>query len=147
MSRTFIAALALICATASPRAQDFSTEDLALRTIERRAVETVIWGMPAVNTDLMLQAMIGSAKGKPNQIVYWSRLLDWKNQTLTPNTDTIYVMPFINTKDVGPVVLEIPPADEGSISGTVMAADSSSLVPSRCPATLMTSSTRPRIRK
>jgi hypothetical protein len=29
-------------------------------------------------------------------------------------------MPFINTKDVGPVVLEIPPADEGSITGTVM---------------------------
>jgi hypothetical protein len=38
---------------------------------------------------LMLQAMIGSAKGKPNQIVYWSRLPDWKNQTLTPNPDVI----------------------------------------------------------
>jgi hypothetical protein len=36
--------------------------------------------MPAVNLDLMLEAMIGSAKGKPNQIVYWSRLPDWKNQ-------------------------------------------------------------------
>jgi hypothetical protein len=23
--------------------------------------------------------------GKPNQIVYWSGLLDWRNQTLTPN--------------------------------------------------------------
>jgi hypothetical protein len=45
---------------------------------------------------------------------------DWKNQTLTPNPDSIYPMPFINTKDVGPVVLEIPPADDGSISGTVM---------------------------
>jgi hypothetical protein len=29
-------------------------------------------------------------------------------------------MPFINTKDVGPVVLEIPPADEGAINGSVM---------------------------
>lgn len=29
-------------------------------------------------------------------------------------------MPFIDTKDVGPVVLEIPPADEGSITGTVV---------------------------
>ena len=120
MSRTVIAALALICAIASPRAQDFSAEDLAGRTIERRAVETVIWGMPAVNTDLMLQAMIGSAKGTPNQIVYWSRLPDWKNQTLTPNPDVIYLMPFINTKDAGPMVLEIPPADDGVINGTVM---------------------------
>jgi hypothetical protein len=75
--------------------------------------------MPAVNFDLMLQAMIGSAKGKPNQIVYWSRLPDWKNQTLTPNPDSIYLMPFIDTKDVGPVVLEIPPADDGSITGSI----------------------------
>ena len=120
MSRTVIAALALICATASARAQDFSAEDLARRAIERRAVEAVIWGMPAVNFDLMLQAMSGSAKGKLNQIVYWSRLPDWKNQTLTPNPDVIYLMPFFNTKDTGPMVLEIPPADDGVINGTVM---------------------------
>jgi hypothetical protein len=29
-------------------------------------------------------------------------------------------MPFINTKDVGPVVVEIPPTDDGSITGTLM---------------------------
>ena len=29
-------------------------------------------------------------------------------------------MPFFNTKDVGPMVLEIPPADDGVINGTVM---------------------------
>jgi hypothetical protein len=50
-------------------ATEAGNQDFARRTIERRAVEAVIWGMPAVNTDLMLQAMIGSAKGKPNQIV------------------------------------------------------------------------------
>jgi hypothetical protein len=101
-------------------AAEVGNQDFARRTIERRAVEAIIWGMPAVNTDLMLQAMIGSAKGKPNQIVYWSRLPDWKNQTLTPNPDVIYLMPFFNTKDAGPMVLEIPPADDGVINGTVM---------------------------
>ena len=80
---------------------------LADRMVHRRAVEAAIWGMPAVNFDLMNQAML-RAKGAPNQIVYWSRPLDWKNQTLTPNPDTIYFMPFFNTKDVGPMVLEIP---------------------------------------
>jgi hypothetical protein len=56
-----------------------------------------------------------------NKIVYWSRLSDWKNQTLTPNPDAVYFMPFFDTKDVGSVVLEIPPADEGgSITGSVM---------------------------
>src|ERR1700757_4226498 len=120
MIRTLIAALALSYAVASAHAQNFSAEDLARRTIERRAVEAVIWGMPAVNLDLMLQAMIGVANGQPNQIVYWSRLPDWKNQTLTPNPDVVYLMPFFNTKDVGPMVLEIPPADGGVINGTVM---------------------------
>jgi hypothetical protein len=97
-----------------------SSSQLAERTLHRRAVEAIIWGMPAVNYDLMYQAAVREAKGGFNQIIYWSRLSDWKNQTLTPNPDAIYLMPFINTKDVGPVVLEIPPADEGSITGTVM---------------------------
>jgi hypothetical protein len=95
-----------------------SSTDLADRMVQRRAVEAVIWGMPGVNYDLMYQAMVRLGD-KTNQIVYWSRLPDWKNQTLTPNPDSIYVMPFINTKDVGPVVLEIPPADGGSITGSV----------------------------
>jgi hypothetical protein len=95
-----------------------SAEDLARRTVERRAVEAVIWGMPAVNFELMYQAMV-QTNGAWNQIVFWSRLPDWKNQTLTPNPDTIYFLAFINTKDVGPVVLEIPPAVGGSITGSV----------------------------
>ena len=55
--------------------------------IHRRAVEAVIWGVPAVNFDLMYQAMVRDANAGPgsNTIVYWSRLSDWKNQTLTPN--------------------------------------------------------------
>jgi hypothetical protein len=119
VKKIVLTTIALMWAT-SPHAQIFSSEDLARRAVERRAVEAVIWGMPAVNFDLMLQAMIGSTKGKPNQIVYWSRLPDWKNQTLTPNPDVIYLMPFFNTKDTGPMVLEIPPADDGVINGTVM---------------------------
>jgi hypothetical protein len=119
MNRLALAALALICAGASARAQNYSSEDLTRRTIARRAVEAIIWGMPAVNYDLMYQALVRS-KGDFNQIVYWSDLLNWRNQTLTPNPEAIYFMPFINTKDVGPMVLEIPPTDEGSITGTVM---------------------------
>ena len=105
--------------SAIAEAQPFSAEELARRTVERRVVEAVIWGMPAVNYDLMFQAAV-RAKGNFNQVIYWSRLPDWKIQTLTPNPDAIYLTPFINTKDVGPVVLEIPPADAGSITGTVM---------------------------
>ena len=58
--------------------------------------------------------------GRMNQIVYWSRLLDWKNQTLTPNPNAIYLMPFYDTAIDGPIVIEMPPAEGGSITGTLM---------------------------
>jgi len=104
-------------------AQEFSPEELNRSALERRAVEAVIWGMPAVNFDLMYQAMVRDAKAGPgsNKIIYWSKLSDWKNQTLTPNPDAVYFMLFFDTKAVGPIVIEIPPADEGgSITGSVM---------------------------
>ncbi|SDS09312.1 DUF1254 domain-containing protein [Bradyrhizobium canariense] len=110
--------LLAIVRTASAQAQTLSAQDIARRMIERHAVEAVIWGMPAVNTDLMYQAML-KLGGKPNQIVYWSGLLDWRNQTLTPNPDVIYLMAFFSTKD-GPVVIEIPPAGDGVINGSIM---------------------------
>ena len=68
MIRTVLAAFALICAAASAQAQEFSAEDLA-----RRTIEAVIWGMPAVNYDLMLQEMLNKSDGKVNQVVYWGR--------------------------------------------------------------------------
>ena len=67
-----LALLGMVCAAISAQAQDLSSEELARRAIERRAVEAVIWGMPAVNAELMFQAM-RDAKADFNQVVYWSR--------------------------------------------------------------------------
>ena len=88
-------------------------KDLDRRVMERRAFEAVIWGMPAVNYDLMLQEMLDKTDGKVNEVLYWGRPLDANNQTLTPNPDAIYFMAFFNTKDDGPIVVEVPPADGG----------------------------------
>ena len=103
----------------TPALSGASATDVANSVVHSRAVQAVIWGMPAVNYDRMYQAMVSQTHGDFNQIVYWSKLPSWKNQTLTPNPDAIYVMPFFNTKDVGPVVLEIPPADGGVIVGSI----------------------------
>ncbi|TCA18533.1 DUF1254 domain-containing protein [Rhizobium leguminosarum bv. viciae] len=118
MRKTVFAFLMLSAATTTAAA--FTPEELASRTVERRAVEAVIWGIPAVNYDLMLQEMLTKTKGKVNQILYWSRPLDWHNQTLTPNPDAIYLMAFTDTKSVGPVVIEVPPAEGGSINGNIV---------------------------
>jgi hypothetical protein len=51
MKKTIFAALGLISAVVSAKTQQFSTDEIARRTVERRAIEAVIWGMPAVNYD------------------------------------------------------------------------------------------------
>jgi hypothetical protein len=95
----------------------FTSDQIAERMLHRRAVEAVIWGMPIVNFELMMKAF-AKAGGAYNQIAYWSRPVTAKNQTLTPNPDTIYLMPFYDTT-AGPLVLEIPPANGGSITGSI----------------------------
>jgi hypothetical protein len=88
--------------------------------IQQRAFEAVIWGMPAVNYDLMLQEMLTKTSGKVGQVIYWGRPLDYHNQTLTPNPDALYFIVFFNTKD-GPVVLDLPPGDDnGSFNGNIV---------------------------
>ena len=122
MMRRSVCTLALVAAMSSTAfAQTPTSDQLARRTIERRAVEAVNWGMAAVNTDLMLQEMLTKTAGKVNQVVYWSRPLDWHNQTLTPNPDAIYLMAFFNTKNVGPIVLDIPAAGrDGSLNVNIV---------------------------
>lgn len=117
MTRLLLTVL-MLCALAT-NTEAASSNDLARRAIERRAVEAVIWGMPAVNADLMLQEMLRKTTAKVNEIVYWSRPANWKNQTLTPNPDSIYFMSFWNVKE-GAIVVEIPAADGGSIAGNIV---------------------------
>jgi hypothetical protein len=118
MRTAFVSVLALALLPAVAAAQMSSPDD---RLVHSRAVEAVVWGMPAVNTDLMLQQMQTKTGGKVNQVIYWGRPLDWHNQTLTPNPDAIYFMAFFNTRDVGPIVLEIPPGDtNGSLNGNIV---------------------------
>jgi hypothetical protein len=90
------------------------------RMIERRAVDAVIWGMPIVSLDAMRQAYFRDGKAKYGDIIWWPKGNDWKNQSLTPNTSLRYLYIFLNTKDDGPVVLDLPPAGNGSsLLGTI----------------------------
>src|SRR6478609_2772919 len=96
----------------------FKPADIDEQLVYNRAIEAVIWGMPAVNFELLHNGIV-QAKGDFNQVVYWSGLISSKNQTLTPNPDVIYINPLYDTRN-GPVVLEIPAAkDSSSITGSV----------------------------
>ncbi|MCS5721763.1 DUF1254 domain-containing protein [Herbiconiux sp. CPCC 203407] len=81
-------------------------EQIVTAGLRRRAVEAAVWAMPAVNFEIM-RSMMSPDGG--NEFLYWSGLLDWRNQTLTPNPDLLYYMAFMDPGADGPLVLEIPP--------------------------------------
>ncbi|MFE6861564.1 DUF1214 domain-containing protein [Nocardia sp. NPDC057668] len=96
---------------------DVAERDIADRLVYRRAVEAAIWGMAAVNFEVMRSVM---APDRKIEFLYWSKLLDWRNQTLTPNPDLIYYMAFMDPGRDGPIVVDIPPAtDEHVLNGSL----------------------------
>ena len=86
MNKIALSAVVLIWATLSSQAQNVSPDELARRATERRAVDAVIWGMPAVNYDLMLQEMLTKTPGKVNQVIYWGRPLELEKPDVDPQS-------------------------------------------------------------
>ena len=121
MSRFIAASIFSLLTIAISQAQTPAPiTDIERRLLHSRAVEAFIWGLPAVNTDLMRQQMLTKTQAKVGQVIYWGRPLDWRNQTLTPNPDALYFMALFDTRD-GPIVLELPAADaSGSFNGNIV---------------------------
>jgi len=99
--------------------QSSRAEDLDRQSLQQRAVTAAIWGMPIVSMNAMRQAFFRDAKANYNDVVFWSKPSDWKNQTTTPNASARYVYFNFNTKD-GPVVVDIPPAVDAGLFGTLL---------------------------
>jgi hypothetical protein len=115
IATAFVVALAIT----TVHAKDFTSSELNRRTIERRAVDAVIWGLPLVGEDAVKQAAFRDGKASYNDIVWWPKG-SWKNQSPTPNVNTRYMYFFCNTKQDGPVVVDLPPAVPGaSFYGTI----------------------------
>ena len=91
------------------------------QTAYRRAVDAVIWGMPIVSYNANRQAYFRDAKAKYNDIIWWPKGSGWKNQGLTVNTSVRYMFYFSNSKQDGPIVVQLPPAVPGaSFYGTIV---------------------------
>jgi hypothetical protein len=116
-------AIVFVALMSNALAQDatgrLSSVELTKLTLERRAVDAAIWGMPIVSFDVMRQGFFRDAKAHYGDIMYWSKFSTWRNQTTTPDTSSRYVIFFTNTKD-GPVVVELPPAGDAALSGTLL---------------------------
>ncbi|GAA3090685.1 DUF1254 domain-containing protein [Rhizobium viscosum] len=116
----YLVFVCMLLVAASAHGVEKAAQQVFDNEIERKAVQAVVWGIPAVNYDLMRQEMLTKTSGKVGQVIYWGRPLDWKNQTLTPNPDALYFMAFFTTRD-GPVVLDLPAAESGaSFNGNIV---------------------------
>src|SRR5262252_10454198 len=95
-----------------------TSADLAQRTLQRRAVEAAIWGMPLVSVEAMRRAFF-NAGAKYGDIVYLSKPADWQFQLTTPNSSSLYCYLNYSLKD-GPVVLDLPAAVGAGLFGSIL---------------------------
>lgn len=92
------------------RPKPFSPDELISRMLERRAVEAVIWGLPAVSMKFFFEGMQAEAADYQD-IVYFSKPMVSRHGFLTANNNVPYVAVFLNTK-AGPMILDVPAASE-----------------------------------
>jgi len=82
------------------------TQDFLLKA---RGVDAFLKGIPGASLQELRKgpAVLGvDAVGK---VAIFEKLMDSHALFLTANTSTLYIFPYVNTTDVGPVVVEVPP--------------------------------------
>jgi hypothetical protein len=77
----FLVGLVLVTQSATAQNTTFTSQELTNRTVERRAVDAVIWGLPLVGEDAVKQAYFRDGKANYNDIVWWPKGGGWKNQS------------------------------------------------------------------
>ena len=93
---------------ASPAARANDLEDQLVRA---RAVEAVIWSMPAISIREFVEATFKDYGATWNDIILWSKPAVPRHELLTANNQVPYMLTTLNLRQ-GPVVVEIPAAGE-----------------------------------
>lgn len=73
-----------------------------------RGVETFLNGIPATSIEALRLGMLEMGADSFNKFVIFEDLLDSTPLFLTGNTDTVYCSGFMNLKEHGPMVVEVP---------------------------------------
>lgn len=78
-----------------------------------RAVQVYLWALPAVNLMAMKEGSEKVFGSGYNVFPVWKHRLNSKTIVTTPNSDVIYAMAYVNVGRDGPLVIEIPPEQQG----------------------------------
>ena len=79
----------------------------------QRAVQSYIWALPALNMYSMKEGSEKTFGAGYNVLPIWKDRLNAKTLVTTPNSDVIYAMGFLDLKQDGPMVIEVPPGLQG----------------------------------
>ena len=88
-------------------------EQLKDELLFQRAVQSYLWALPVLN---MYGMKDGSEKifgAGYNVLPIFKDRLNAKTLVTTPNSDVIYAMGYVDLKDDGPLVIEVPPGLQG----------------------------------
>lgn len=97
----------------------FPADDTTARLVEARtfsrAVELYQNNIAAVSMVGFREGLAGIGVTRSNQMVVWETLLDAQTLLLTGNSETVYVIGFLDLKRDGPTVVDAPPGMLGAL--------------------------------
>src|SRR5271154_1758773 len=78
-----------------------------------RGVQSYLWALPALNMYGMKEGSEKIFGAGYNVLPIFKERLNAKTLVTTPNSDVIYAMGYVDLKDDGPLVIEVPPGVQG----------------------------------
>ena len=100
-----------------PFPENYPTEEASQRLYDemlfQRACQLVLWSMPAMSVYAMKKGSEAVFGAGSNVLVVWKDRLDPKTLISTPNSDVIYALGYVDLKQDGPTVIEVPPKQQG----------------------------------
>ncbi len=81
-----------------------------------RGVDAFLKGMPAASLYALVNGPRSIGISAVNEVLITENLLDSKPLFLTANTSTLYVLPYLDMQETGPIVLDIPAGGLGAFN-------------------------------
>ena len=93
------------------------TADLVHDYLDRaRGVDVFLKGIPGLSIRGLRTGPAELGVNANGKVAIFDKLMDSKALFLTANTSTLYILPYIDTKKEGPIVVEVPPMMLGAFN-------------------------------
>ena len=89
------------------------TQDFLLKS---RGVDAFLKGIPGASLQALRKGPAAVGVDANGKVALFENLMNSHALFLTANTSTLYIFPYVNTKDDGPVVVEVPPMMLGAFN-------------------------------